>query len=143
MRLPRAIGIAALFGTVAVVSTANAETTPWRITKTEWTAADEKGFGEFVAQIARSGCNNTVRCMRSAANLYNESDPSSFDFHADCAKWVYMLRAYYASKHGLPFSYVSHIAGEGDDLRFTKTSNRALARRDLIDTGHGIATVPV
>ncbi len=143
MRLSFAFGIALSIGTVAVVSTANAQTTPWRITKTEWTAADEKGFGDFVAEIARSGCTNTVRCMRSAANLYHESDPAAFEFHADCAKWVYMLRAYYAAKHGLPFSYVSHIAGTGDDLRFTKTSNRALARRDIIDTGNGIATVPV
>lgn len=122
-------------------SAATAE--PWRITKTEWTAADEKGFGEFVAAIARSGCTRTVDCMRSAANFYHETDPASFEFHADCAKWVYMLRAYYASKHGLPFSYVSRITGEGDDLRFTRTSNRALARHDLIDTGNGIATVPV
>ncbi len=143
MRLSVVFGIAVSLGSVAAISTANAESNPWRITKTEWTAADEKGFGDFVADIARSGCTNTVSCMRSAANLYHESDPSSFEFHADCAKWVYMLRAYYASKHGLPFSYVSRIAGEGDDLRFTKTSNRALARRDVIDTGNGIATVPV
>ena len=132
-----------LGGSIAVASSANAQQVPWRITKTEWSAADEKGFGEFVAEIARSGCTTTVSCMRSAANLYHESDPTSFDFHADCAKWVYMLRAYYASKHGLPFSYVSRITGTGDDLRFTTTSNHARARRDIIDTGNGIATVPV
>lgn len=128
---------------LAAASAAYAQPVSWRITKTEWTAEDEKGFGDFVAQIARSGCTRTVDCMRSAANIYHESDPGSFDFHADCAKWVYMLRAYYASKHGLPFSYVSRITGEGDDLRFTKTSNHALARRDIIDTGNGIATIPV
>jgi hypothetical protein len=127
----------------AFATTANAQQIPWHITKTGWSAADEKGFGEFVAEIAGSGCTTTVACMRSAANLYHESDPASFDFHADCAKWVYMLRAYYASKHGLPFSYVSKITGEGDDLRFTKTSNHALARRDIVDTGKGIPTVPV
>jgi hypothetical protein len=143
MRLSLALGIAVSIGSLAIASTANAQTTPWIVTKTEWTAADEKGFGDFVAEIARSGCTNTVTCMRSAANLYHESDPASFEFHADCAKWVYMLRAYYASKHGLPFSYVSRIAGSGDDLRFTTTSNRALARRDIIDTGRGIATVPI
>jgi len=124
-------------------SGAGAQALPWRITKTEWTAADEKGFGDFVAAIARSGCTTTVSCMRSAANLYHESDPASFELHADCAKWVYMLRAYYASKNGLPFSYVSKITGYGDDLRFTETSNTALARRDLIDNGDGIAVIPV
>lgn len=140
MRLSLALGVALSF---AVANGASAQTAPWRITKTAWTAADEQGFGDFVAAIARSGCTTTVSCMRSAANLYQESDPASFEFHADCAKWVYMLRAYYASKHGLPFSYVSHITGEGDDLRFTKTSNHARTRRDIIDTGDGITTVPV
>ena len=144
MRSSFFVGFAlSLAGSVAIASSASAQTTLWRITKTEWSEADEKGFGDFVAEIARSGCTTTVSCMRSAANLYHESDPASFDFHADCAKWVYMLRAYYASKHGLPFSYVSKIAGHGDDLRFTETSNRALARRDIVDTGNGIATVPV
>ncbi len=144
MRVSKAIGIVVFFaGPLTLAATADAQPLPWRITKTEWSAADEKGFGEFVAAIAKSGCTTTVGCMRSAANLYHESDPGSFEFHADCAKWVYMLRAYYASKHGLPFSYVSRIAGSGDDLRFTKTSNRALARRDIVDTGKGIATVPI
>ena len=140
VRLSLILGMAL---SLTAVTAASAQTEPWRITKTEWTAADEKGFGDFVAAIARSGCNTTISCMRSAANIYNESDPGSFEFHADCAKWVYMLRAYYASKNSLPFSYVSRIRGDGDDLRFTRTSNEALARLDLIDTGNGIATVPV
>jgi len=116
---------------------------PWRITKTEWTKADEDGFGEFVRRIAESGCSTTISCMQSAANFYHDSDSASFLFHADCAKWAYMLRAYYASKNGLPFSYVDHIAGEGGDLRFTKTSNVALTRRDIVDNGTGIDTVAV
>ncbi|MDE2476594.1 MAG: hypothetical protein KGO48_16190 [Alphaproteobacteria bacterium] len=140
MHLSLILGLAVSF---AAATGASAQTEPWRITKTEWTAADEKGFGEFVAAIARSGCTTTIACMRSAANIYHESDPGSFEFHADCAKWVYMLRAYYAAKNGLPFSYVSRIRGDGDDLRFTKTSNEALARHDVIDTGDGIATVPL
>jgi hypothetical protein len=117
---------------------------PWRITKTEWTKADEDGFGEFVRRIAESGCTTTISCMQSAANFYHDSDPQSFLFHADCAKWAYMLRAYYASKNGLPFSYVDRVAvGDGTDVRFTKTSNRALERRDIIDNGSGIDTVAV
>ena len=96
-----------------------------------------------MAAIAGSGCTTTISCMRSAANLYHDSDPPSFALHADCAKWVYMLRAYYASKNGLPFSYVSKIAGDAGDLRFSKTSNRALARHDLVDSGGGIDPIPV
>ena len=64
------------------IETSAAEARPleWRIIKTEWTVADEKGFGDFVAVIARSGCTTTVSCMRSAANFYHDSDPSAFDF---------------------------------------------------------------
>ena len=113
---------------------------PWRITKTTWSKTDEEGFGEFLRRIADSGCTTTVSCMQSAANFYRDSDPASFRFHADCAKWAYMLRAYYASKNGLPFSYVDRIAGEGGDLRFSKTSNRALARQDIVDGGRGVDT---
>lgn len=131
--------VAGFFATAS--SIAQAQTLPWRITKTEWTKADEKGFGEFLRVIAESGCTTTVSCMQSAANLYRDSDPPSFRFHADCAKWAYMLRAYYASKNGLPFSYVSHIAGDGGDLRFSKTSNRALERHDVVDRGSGIEPV--
>jgi hypothetical protein len=116
---------------------------PWRIRKTEWSKADEDGFGEFLRAIAESGCTTTVSCMQSAANLYHDSDPPSFRFHADCAKWAYMLRAYYASKNGLPFSYVSRISGDGSDLRFSKTSNRTLERRDIVDRGSGIDMVSV
>jgi hypothetical protein len=113
---------------------------PWRITKSEWSKADEQGFGEFVRRIAESGCTTTIACMQSAANFYHDSDPQ-FLFHADCAKWAYMLRAYYASKNGLPFSYVDRVAGDGPDLRFSKTSNQALERRDIVDDGSGIDTV--
>ncbi|MGN6517357.1 MAG: hypothetical protein ACTHLR_16135 [Rhizomicrobium sp.] len=81
--------------------------------------------------------------MQSAANSYRDSDPPSFVFHADCAKWVYMLRAYYASKNGLPFSYVDRIASEGSDPRFSTTSNSAVERRDIVDTGTAIDAVAV
>ena len=108
---------------------------PWRITRTEWRTADEDGFGEFLREIAESGCTTTVSCMQSAANFYRDSDPPSFLFHADCAKWAYMLRAYYASKNGLPFSYVDRISGDGTDLSFSATSNLALERHDLSIAG--------
>src|SRR5436305_139937 len=105
---------------------AGAQPLAWRITKTEWSAADEKGFGDFVRAIAESGCTTTVECMRGPGNPYRVGDRATLEFHADCAKWVYMLRAYYASKHGLPFSYVDKISGEGGDIRFSPSSNLAL-----------------
>ncbi len=115
----------------------------WRITKTEWTETDEKGFGEFVRAIAESGCSTTAECMRGPANPYRSSDPGSLEFHADCAKWVYMLRAYYAWKNGLPFSYVNSIAGRGTDFRFNGTGNRPNSRRDLVDRGGGLPAVSI
>ena len=117
---------------------AQAAPRPWHITKTEWTKADEKGFGDFVRAIAMSGCQTAVSCMRGTGNPYRDSDPAGVDFRADCAKWVYMLRAYYASKNGLPFSYVDEISGDAADLRFSATANRAVSRRDLVDNGAGI-----
>jgi hypothetical protein len=111
---------------------------PWRIRKTEWTQADEVGFGQFVRAIAESGCTTTTSCMQSAANPYRDSDPPSLIIHADCAKWVYMLRAYYASKNGLPFSYVSRISSDSGDPRFSETSNGVVARTDVVDTGTAI-----
>jgi hypothetical protein len=128
---------------VAPATIPAAQPGPWRIRKTEWTAADEAGFGQFVRAIAQSGCTTTTSCMQSAANPYHDSDPPSLVFPADCAKWVYMLRAYYASKNGLPFSYVSRIASDSGDPRFSETSNGVLARTDIVDTGTPIDTVSV
>ena len=116
---------------------------PWRIRKLEWTAADEAGFGQFVRAIAESGCTTTTSCMQSAANPYRDSDPPSLIIHADCAKWVYLLRAYYASKNGLPFSYVSRISSDSGDPRFSATSNDVLARQDIVDAGTAIDTASV
>lgn len=116
---------------------------PWRIRKTEWTAADEAGFGQFVRAIAESGCTTTTSCMQGAANPYRDSDPPSLVIHADCAKWVYMLRAYYASKNGLPFSYVDRISSDSGDPRFSTTSNGVVARQDIVDSGTAIDTASV
>ncbi len=110
----------------------------WRITKTHWSAADEKGFEHFVTRIGESGCNTSESCMRSAANPYRKSDPRWFDVDLDCAKLPYFLRAYYAWKNGLPFAYVDAVSGSADDLRYGKTPNRAVSRENIVDHGHGI-----
>jgi hypothetical protein len=133
----------AAFGLLAVLlasstATMAAPSAAWKITKTEWTAADEKGFGEFVRVIAESGCATAADCMKSAANPYRASDPPGLEFHMDCAKWAYTLRAYYAWKNGLPFGYVNAISGPGGDIRFSETGNRVLSRRDLVDRGGGV-----
>jgi hypothetical protein len=113
----------------------------WTIIKSEWTAADEKGFGDFIRTIGHSGCDNTVECLRNPANPYRNSDPKNLKFLADCADFPYMLRAYYAWKNGLPFGYVNGVSGKGSDIRFYGGGNRPGSRRDLVDHGGGLNAV--
>ncbi|MDE2134971.1 MAG: hypothetical protein KGM97_07935 [Alphaproteobacteria bacterium] len=110
----------------------------WRILKDHWSDADEEGFGRFVAAIGASDCSSSESCLRDPANPYRGSDQHFLDIDVDCAKWPYLLRAYYAWKNGLPFSYVDAVSGAGGDLRFTKTANRPVGRHDLVDRGSGI-----
>ncbi len=133
----RAAFFAVIGMVLLAVAPAQAETT-WRITKDHWSEADEEGFGKFVAAIGATDCSSSESCLRNAANPYRQTDQQFQDIDSDCAKWPYILRAYYAWKNGLPFSYVSSVGGEGKDLRFTKVSNRATSRHDIIDSGHGI-----
>jgi hypothetical protein len=110
---------------------------PWRITHDHWSQADEEGFGRFVTALGESGCSSSESCLRSAANPWAASDGGFLDVDVDCAKLPYLLRAYYAWKNGLPFSYVDGVSGSGD-LRFSKTSNHPVSRTDIVDHGGGI-----
>jgi hypothetical protein len=110
----------------------------WRIVKPQWSEADEQGFEKFVEALGETDCSSTQSCLREAANPYRDSDEDFQDIDVDCAKWPYLLRAYYAWKNGLPFSFVSSVSGEGEDLRYTKSANRATSRFDIVDHGKGI-----
>ncbi len=111
---------------------------PWRVTRDHWSEEDEQGFGRFVAALGASNCSSSQSCLRDPANPYRHTDKGFIDIDVDCAKLPYLLRAYYAWKNGLPFGYVSGVSGEGGDLRFTKSANRATSRRDIVDRGNGI-----
>jgi hypothetical protein len=121
-----------------VLIAAPAQAAPWRITKDHWSDADEKGFGAFVQALGETDCSSSESCLRNPANPYRKTDQHFVDIDVDCAKLPYLLRAYYAWKNGLPFSYVDAVSGEGGDLRYTKTANRAVGRHDFIDRGEGI-----
>jgi hypothetical protein len=111
---------------------------PWRITKDHWGQADEDGFGRFVTAIGDSGCSSSESCLRSPANPWAATEARGFlDVDVDCAKLPYLLRAYYAWKNGLPFSYVDAISGSGD-VRFSKIANVPVSRTDIVDRGSGI-----
>ena len=117
-----------------VCGTFAAEAAPWRITKDHWDAQDEIGYGRFITALGDSGCNSSQSCLRDPANPYRGSDGAFLDIDVDCAKLPYLLRAYYAWKNGLPFSYVNGVAG----TRFGNTSNRIVGRASIIDNGGGI-----
>ena len=109
----------------------------WRILRTSWTDSDEKGFEEFVQRIGESGCRNMHVCLIGAESnpLYRASNPPGMHFYADCADLPYMLRAYYAWKNGLPFSYSTAVIplGFSKDIRYTARGNAIAGRRDLVD----------
>jgi len=111
---------------------------PWRIIKDHWSQADEDGFGRFVTAIGDSGCSSSESCLRSPANPWSANEDRGFlDVDVDCAKLPYLLRAYYAWKNGLPFSYVDAISGSGD-LRYSQVANVPVSRTDIADHGGGI-----
>lgn len=125
-----------LFGIATILSAAHAEGS-WHLVKDHWSQADEAGFSRFVTAIGESGCSSSQSCLRDPANPFRSSDGKFLDIDTDCAKWPYLLRAYYAWKNGLPFSYVDGISGSGDE-RHSRGGNRAVSRHDFIDRGTGI-----
>lgn len=108
----------------------------WRILRTAWTARDEAGYEEFVQRIGESSCKTMHDCLTSAASnpLYHATNSMGAVFYADCADLPYMLRAYYAWKNGLPFSYATEVEplGRTNDIRYTALGNRVIARRDIV-----------
>jgi len=113
----------------------------WHITKTSWSESDETKFGEFVTSIGESDCKTVTQCLAGSANPYRSSDPKGFYISADCADLPYVLRAYYAWKNGLPFTYstgVRSIAGEAD-IRFSKSGNKVTGRRSIVAGEDGSA----
>ena len=108
-----------------------------------WSSADERGFGEFLRRLGDSGCATVNGCLHGAGNPFRASDPPSIHFRADCADFPYLLRAYYAWKRGLPFSYESEVAPRGrtSDIRYTPNGNRVTERKDVLSgsvSGYGL-----
>lgn len=99
-----------------------------------WTPSDERGFGEFVTGLGEANCHTVNDCLHSAGNPFRASDPPGIVFHSDCADLPYVLRAYYAWKRGLPFSYVSAVTprGHARDIRYSKNGNEVVERRDVL-----------
>jgi hypothetical protein len=84
----------------------------WTVTKHKWTADDEQAYGEFVRRIGQSSCKTTHECLTSPTSnpAYHATNPPGMQFFADCADLPYVLRAYFAWKNGLPFSFSSAMS---------------------------------
>lgn len=106
----------------------------WRVYKSEWSPADEKGYSAFVTAIGRSNCSSLADCLEGDANPYRHTD--KWRFNGDCADMAYMLRAYYAWKNGLPFSYQNAMRtadGSRQDLRYSTSGNIVAGRRQILN----------
>jgi hypothetical protein len=114
----------------------------WRVTKPEWTADDERGYSAFVQRIGESSCETPDDCINSDANPYRGTDGRGISFNADCADLVYMLRAYYAWKNGLPFTFVNGVSPRGGgDVRFSSKGNRVGGRSHVTGGESGRAVI--
>lgn len=103
----------------------------WKIVKEAWTQEDEKGFEAFVQAIGRSNCISLEGCLQIPANPYSSSDEETYS--GDCADMAFILRAYYAWKNGLPFSYQNAMRtadGAPEDTRYSSNGNVVVGRRD-------------
>lgn len=85
----------------------------WRIQRTDWKDSDETAFAEFVSSIgnavAEGKCRSVDSCLISSANNLKEPNDDSAFHYADCADFPYYMRAYFAFRSGLPFSFASRM----------------------------------
>jgi hypothetical protein len=109
--------------------------TAWEVIKTHWDSGDEAGYAAFVAAIGRTHCASLNACLKSDANPYRSPVDPTLD--GDCADMAYVLRAYYAWKNGLPFSYQNEMRtadGADEDVRYSEAGNIVAGRRKIINS---------
>jgi hypothetical protein len=106
---------------------------PYLIRADHWSAADERDYDQFIAELGQSDCSTVDDCLHDPHNPYRGSDPPDVVFHSDCADFPYVLRFYFAWKRGLPFSYEGDVnpRGAADDLRYDFMGNSVADRVDL------------
>jgi formylglycine-generating enzyme required for sulfatase activity len=99
-----------------------------------WTDQDERDYSAFIMAIGRSGCNTVDTCLKGSGNAFRNTDSPGVSFYSDCAQLPYVLRAYFAWKRGLPFSYESGISprGSSSDIRYSLNGNQVTGRTDVL-----------
>ncbi len=119
----------------------------WVVKKASWSTQDEKNYQDFISAIGEAAaakkCRSTDSCLRSTANPYRNSDPRDMKFYSDCADLPYYLRAYFAWKNQLPFTYAAETVPAGKsnrDLRYSPMGN-VIKKRGVVFTGQKGDTV--
>jgi len=126
---------------------------PWVVKHTQWSPQHEKQFEEFVRRLGSSDCKSVDTCMVSKkANPYLSQEDIAAFHYSDCADFPVYIRAYFAYKNNLPFSYLSGIGqrasekptedmlGEDGlpkktDYRYTPDGNLPHARTSILTKG--------
>lgn len=85
----------------------------WTVNKERWDDQDELNWQSFVTHIGRARqegkCTTVDTCLASSANPYRDDfDLRAFHF-SDCADFPMYLRAYFAFKNHLPFSFATGL----------------------------------
>lgn len=131
---------------VTALTSVSAQAQNWRVTKSEWTPADELDYSRFVAAIGEAKelkiCLTTQECIQMApGNFLRNSDDANLKMDVDCAMLPYALRSYFAMKRGLPFSHIKTIAPalgadglpvEVKDIRYSTNGNVVTSRKDIV-----------
>ena len=124
-----------LLATLAFHVTAVSQVSGWSIKKDHWDSNDEAQYSRFVQSIGLSACSSVDECMKSTANFLKEGDRPDYIWKADCGKLPYVLRAYFAWKNHLPFSYVAQTQviepSTTKDERYSDFGSSVVARYDL------------
>ena len=105
----------------------------WSIDR-EWTTQDNLDFRNFIQAIGQAvetgKCSSVDSCLTSAANpLRTKIDAAAFHY-ADCADYPYYLRAYFAFRRGLPFTYAAVLRDRpptADDEKAMRLKDKTIA----------------
>lgn len=140
-----------LLGLFLQIKEVSAQSKAWVIKKTEWSQFDEKNWQSFVQAIGekveKRECFKVSDCFRSVANPYRSSDPEGLAMYSDCADFPYVMRAYFAWKNSLPFSFVSLVkpkplsGNTQGDIRYNSFGNIPVTRFDLINSTGSINAI--
>jgi hypothetical protein len=122
-----AVALATL-ATSSVASTAAAQRLDRPISEVwtvqgQWDQGAEAEYSAFVATIGRAvaqgRCRSLNICLNDPTiNPLHEAGARPLEFRADCADVPYVLRAYFAYRHGLPFAFAARMRGHGRDARY-------------------------